>query len=108
LHPAEQAVSIITKYDSVFHFEYGKVAAVVYYGHDEDDGYAIIIRNQKDEFICYSNMKCITLKKGDIVESGTWLGLTGISEDGAASQLDFIYIKKRKQLSFRKTVEYIR
>jgi hypothetical protein len=100
----EQGTSVITKYDSVFHFEEGNISVIRNYG----DGYAVIIKNEKDEFICYSNLKSVSIHKGDFVKRNTYLGLAGISEDESQKQVDLIIFKKTKKLSFKREVEYIR
>jgi len=100
----EQGISVITKYDSVFHFEEGNISAIHFYG----DGYAIIIKNSKDEFICYSNLESVSVHKGDSIKRNTYLGLANVSEDGNERQVDLMIFKKTKKLSFRKEVEYIR
>jgi Peptidase family M23 len=103
----DQFTSVLTQYDSVFHIGDGNVVAIHNYG-DDNGGYAIIIRNEKDEFICYSNLRYVSLKKGDVIKKGTWLGFAGTSEVGKRKQVDFMFFKKNKKLPFQKEVEYIR
>lgn len=66
-------VSILTENDSVFHHEKGNVVGIHFYM----DVFAIVIRNEKNEFFSYSNLKASTVCKGEIVQKGTFLGLTG-------------------------------
>jgi hypothetical protein len=99
-------VSVVTHNDSVYHFENGKVAGVF----TIDDSYAIVIQNAKNEFITYSNLQEVTLKKGDKVTKGMCVGT--IAEGGddvpGMNQVDILVLRKIKQLPYRKTIEYIR
>jgi hypothetical protein len=104
LHGWDQSVSILTKHDSVFHIGQGEVIGI----HLYRDGCAIVIRNDKDEYVSYGNLKLTNLCKGDPVEKGTFLGLAGKNEEGNYQQVDFMLFKKSNRLSFKKEVEYIR
>ena len=99
-------VSVVTKEDSVFHFEEGKVAGVF----AVDDAYAITIMNEKNLFITYSNLKSAEVKKGDPVLRGTYLGQTAYTQDDPVEQrqVDILVLQKTKKLPYKKTVEYIR
>ena len=88
----DNGVTILTKCDSVFHIGAGKVLAV--HKYDQEEGiYMVVLENGKNEFISYSNLKYVAIKKGDVVEKGTWLGLTAISDEGNEKQLDFMILK---------------
>ena len=105
--PSLSIVSVVTHNDSVFHFEEGTVAGVF----TLDDFHTITVRNSRDEFITYSNLRYVTLKKGDPVSKGMFLGTAGASDetyDTALNQVDILILRKVKQLSYRKAVEYIR
>ena len=105
--PSLSIVSVVTSNDSVFHFEEGTVAGVF----TLDDFHTITIRNAKDEFITYSNLQYVSLKKGDNVTRGMLLGTAAKSEESLAAELnqvDILILRKIKQLSYRKAVDYIR
>ena len=105
--PSLSIVSVVTSNDSVFHFEDGTVAGVFAL----DDFHTITIKNAKDEFITYSNLQHLSLKKGDNVSRGMFLGIAGKSEESLATELnqvDILILRKVKQLPYRKAVEYIR
>ncbi|MFI5132487.1 MAG: hypothetical protein ACHQFX_20960, partial [Chitinophagales bacterium] len=108
LREEEVGVSILTKDDSVFHFEEGKIAAVNNYGTKEDAAYVVVVMNEEKEFFAYGNLRFVSMKKGDIVKKNAWLGLTGISDNGNERQVDFIYFKKRQQIPSKETAEYVR
>lgn len=98
-------VSVITHNDSVFHFEEGSVAGVF----KVDDLHAIVIRNAKNEFITYSNLQAVNLKKGDKVTRSTCVGTTARAEDEIGkNQVDILILQKIKQLPYRKTLDYIK
>jgi hypothetical protein len=105
---SEMGVSIMTNHDSVFHFDEGRVVAVSDYSSKDEPGFMVVIRNARDDFFAYGNLRFVPLKKGDIVKKGLWIGLTAISADGNEKQLDFMYLKGKKQIPFKKTVEYVR
>jgi hypothetical protein len=99
-------VCIVTHNDSVFHFEEGKVVSVF----TIDDSYSIIIRNKKNEFITYSNLQMVALKKGDNVKRGMCVGTTAECIDGSIglNQVDILILRNIKQLPYRKSIDYIR
>lgn len=105
--PSLSIVSVVTANDSVFHFEEGKVAGIF----TLDDFHTITIRNAKDEFITYSNLESVTVSKGDVVTRGMCLGTAARSDEGYSAELnqvDILILRKIKQLSYRKTIDYIR
>ena len=105
--PSLSIVSVVTPNDSVFHFEDGKVAGVF----TLDGFYTVTIRNAKEEFITYSNLKSSSLKKGDLVIKGSYLGTAAQSDEAYTEdrkQVDILILRKIKQLSYRKAIEYIR
>ena len=105
--PSLSIVSVVTTNDSVFHFEDGTVAGVF----TLDDFHTVTIKNAKDEFITYSNLQHVSLKKGDVVNRGMLLGTAARSDEGLAAELnqvDILILRKVKQLPYRKAVEYIR
>ena len=57
--PSLSIVSVVTPNDSVFHFEEGRVAGIF----TLDDFHTVTIRNSRDEFITYSNLQSITVRK---------------------------------------------
>lgn len=99
-------VSVVTQSDSVFHFEEGKVAGIF----TIDDVYAVTIQNIHNEFITYSNLESITVKKGDKITRGMCVGTTAQSHDldFGVNQVDILILRKVKQLPYRKTIEYIK
>ncbi len=98
-------VSVVTHNDSVFHFENGKVAGVF----TIDNMYTIIIKNAKEEFITYSNLQAVALKKGDNVNRGMYLGITAESDvQEGLNQVDILVLQKVKRMPYRKTIDYIR
>jgi hypothetical protein len=105
--PSLSIVSVVTPNDSVFHFEEGSVVGIF----TLDDFHTITVRNTKDEFITYSNLQYVTVKKGDHVTRGMFLGTAAKSDEGYAAELnqvDILILRKVKQLSYRKAIEYIR
>jgi hypothetical protein len=100
-------VSVVTPSDSVFHFAEGKVSGIF----PVDDYYAIIVANDKGESVTYSNLKNVTLKKGDHVKRGMCLGTTGQCDSLSTSglnQVDILILNKTKKVPYQKSVEYIR
>ncbi len=99
-------VSVMTQEDSVFHFEEGSVAGVF----AVDNVYAVTIQNAKNEFITYSNLEEVTVKKGDRVIRGMCIGTTAESNDldFEVKQLDILVLRKIKQLPYRQALEYIK
>jgi hypothetical protein len=99
-------VSVVTKNDSVYHFEDGNVVSVF----TLDDSYSIIIKNKKNEFITYSNLDQVSLKKGDKVSRGTCVGTTAECNNEAldSNQVDILILRNVKQLPYGKSIEYIR
>lgn len=99
-------VSVVTQSDSVYHFEEGKVAGIF----TIDNVYAVTIQNIRNEFITYSNLQAITVKKGDKITRGMSIGTTAQSNDldFGINQVDILILRKVKQLPYRKTIEYIR
>lgn len=105
--PSLSIVSIVTPDDSVFHFEEGRVVNVF----TLDDFHTVTIRNSRDEFITYSNLHFIDVKKGDHVTRGMLLGTAARSEElseAMVNQVDILILRKTKQLTYSKAVEYIR
>ena len=96
-------VSVYTDNDSVFHFEEGKVAGVF----SLDDFHGITIQNSRNEFITYSNLHSVNLKKGDVVAVGTCIGTTAQGDSPDINQVDILVLQKAKRLSYRKSIEYI-
>ena len=98
-------VSVITASDSVFHFEEGTVAGTF----SLDDFHGITIRNLRNEFVTYSNLQSVSLKKGEQVNKGMCIGTTAASDDQQGiNQVDILVLQKSKRLSYRKAIEYIR
>jgi hypothetical protein len=99
-------VSVVTQNDSVFHFEEGNVVSIF----TIDDSYSIIIKNKKNEFITYSNLGMVALKKGDHVKRGMCVGTTAECNDESLglNQVDILILRNIKQLPYRKSIEYIR
>jgi hypothetical protein len=99
-------VSVVTHNDSVYHFEEGKVVSIF----TIDDSYSIIIKNKKNEFITYSNLQMVSLKKGDFVKRGMCVGTTSECNDESLglNQVDILILRNIKQLPYRKSLEYIR
>jgi hypothetical protein len=104
--PSLSIISVITDNDSVFHFEEGKVAGVF----TVDDYYAITIENGKNEYITYSNLDGVSLKKGDRVIKGMCIGTSGDSNDhgGRDKQVDILVLRQVKRLPYSKALAYIR
>ena len=105
--PSLSIVSVVTPNDSVFHFEEGRVAGIF----TLDDFHTVTIRNSRDEFITYSNLQSITVRKGDLVTRGMCLGTAAPCEEAYTAemnQVDILILRKIKQLSYRKTIDYIR
>lgn len=105
--PSLSIVSVVTHTDSVFHFEEGEVAGTF----TLDDFHTVTIRNERNEFITYSNLQTLTVKKGDPVARGMYLGTAALSTDDFSShyrQVDILILRSLQQLSYRKAVEYIR
>lgn len=99
-------VSVLTNNDSVFHFEEGQVAGVFAI----DDLYAVVIRNVRDEFITYSNLESVVVKKGDQIRRGLYVGTTARSENEFfdRNQLDILVLENTRKLPYNKTIQYIR
>jgi hypothetical protein len=97
------AVSIYSQFDSVFHFENGKVMGVFNLG----DCYAVVIQNDKGEYITYSNFKAISIRKGESIKRGDFVGTLLQDEDDQKNSLDIIISKEIKYLPQKKLLEYI-
>jgi hypothetical protein len=105
----QQVTPILTQYDSVFHIENGEVVTVCRYTITDDSfGYAVIIRNNRDEYICYSNLESASVRKGERVGRGTLIGFAAKKEDKNCREVDFILLKNVNKLSFAKEMEYLR
>jgi hypothetical protein len=101
-------VSVVTKNDSVYHFEEGNVVRIF----PVDDSYCVVIKNKKNEFITYSNLDVVSLKKGDHVKRGMCVGTMAECSDETLAmdlnQVDILILRSIKQLPYRKSIEYIR
>jgi hypothetical protein len=104
--PSLSIISVLTNNDSVFHFEEGKVAGVF----TVDDYYAITIENGKNEYITYSNLGDVSLRKGDRVIKGMCIGTSGDNNDTESreKQVDILVLRQVKRLPYSKAVAYIR
>jgi hypothetical protein len=97
-------ISIYSFSDSVFHFGDGSVVSTFNLG----DCYAVVIRNSNDEFIVYSNLKTVFVKKGDRIKKSDCIG-TILKEDFEERySLDFLILKGTKSFSSKKLLEYIK
>jgi hypothetical protein len=103
----QQVTPILTSFDSVFHIEEGKVVRV-YHLTDSRDSYAVVIMNDRDEYICYSNLESACVKKGEMVRQGTVIGVAAKREGKNCRQVDFLLLKNVNKLSFAKEMEYLR
>ena len=101
-------VSIITKFDSVFNVEEGTVAGVFQIGFNEDRYNVVTIKNDRDEFISYGNLRSTILIKGERVLKGAFIALAGKSYNENGLQIDFMLFKKEKRYSFNKLIEYLK
>ncbi len=100
----ESGVTIETENDSIFHGGTGKVIAVHFY----DETVAVIVKNDQNEFFCYSNLKESNVCPGDNVQHGNFIGLVGTNDNGSQKHINFMIYRKSKDLSFKKTAEYLR
>ncbi|HEX5654921.1 MAG TPA: hypothetical protein VFX58_17715 [Chitinophagaceae bacterium] len=98
-------VSVITQEDSVFHSEEGVVAGTF----SIDNFHGVTIKNARDEFITYSNLDALCLKKGDKVSKGMCIGTTAPCEDFSRelNQVDILVLQKLKRLPYSKVLQYI-
>jgi len=99
------APTLFTWEDTVYHFESGKVVGVYNLG----DWFAVGIMNAMHELITYSNLKNVTIKKGDTLNKGMFLGNIVGYGYGEMNEIDvLISDSKGKPLSYQQTVNYIR
>jgi hypothetical protein len=96
LRCGEPGVAILTNSDSVFCEGNGLIIGI----HSYNDGCAITIRTEKDDYVSYSNLKTSGLGRGDVVQKGTFLGLAGISDDARCRQINVMILDKKAKYTF--------
>jgi hypothetical protein len=88
---ASPIVSVYTSEDSAFYFEDAEVIAV----YKIDSSYSITLRNNKEEFITYSNLRSASVKKRDQLHRSSFIGLIDKADSERGNQLDIIVTKTR-------------
>src|SRR5438552_11783044 len=96
-------ISICSPLDSVFHFENGIVVAVF----DMGDSKAAVVKNGKNEYFTYGNLKTVLVKKGNFIKRGDCIGIILKDDFGIMNNLDFIIMHGIKNLSTEKMLDYI-
>ncbi len=98
-------VTIMTHDDSVFYFTNAKVAGVFRI----DSSYAVIFKNEMNEYVTYSNLRTINVKKGDMVRWNQFIGFIqrDAYEETIINSLDIIILQGVKEIGSVKTQEFI-
>lgn len=97
-------MNVLTRCDSVFHFEEGRIAEI-----SQIDGvYAVSLENKKKEIVVYSNLKEVSVKKGQTVKRGQCLGVLDKDYDDDLNQVDLLIFQKGKEIPYKKIMEYMR
>lgn len=107
----DESVSIVTKCDSVFNFSEGKVAAIHNFSGDSIGDYSILIRGNDQIYICFNNLKYVSVKNGEMVSKGSWLGFMADGDDDARMKIDIFILRsgnKSNPVSFKEILEYFR
>jgi hypothetical protein len=97
-------ISVVTKYDSLFHFEDGVITDI----RKIDNFWAVSLENKKQEIVVYSNLQSTALKVGDQVKRGMYLGKMEKDYEDAMNQVDVLIFQKGKEIPYKKIMDYMR
>lgn len=97
-----EMATIYAYQDSVFHYEDGRVQSIFNLG----DCFSMIIENEKKEWIIYSNLQTVFVKKNDILHRDSPVGVL-VKDAGELNFLDVIILINGKPLLDDKLFRYI-
>lgn len=98
-------VTIMTHDDSVFYFKNAKVTGVFRI----DSSYVVVFRNEMNEYVTYSNLRTVNVKKGDWVRWNQFIGFVqrDAYDETIINSLDIIIFQGLKDIGSVKTQEFI-
>lgn len=97
-------MNVMSAFDSVFHFEEGQVIDVRQVG----EVFAVCIENKKNEIVVYSNLRSTSIRKGDSVKRGSFLGRLDRDFDNGCHEVDLMIFQKGEVIPFKRVLEYTR
>ena len=97
-------ISVMTKYDSLFHFEDGIITDI----RKIDNFWAISMENKKQEIVVYSNLQSTAVKVGEHVTRGMYIGKMDKDYEDEMNQVDVLIFQKGKEIPYKKIMDYMR